>query len=117
MRQLLLMTLICSPICLEVYGFESQPETCKLDFSLPIIATNNEIELDNFCPTTAAEVVENLSENNEREWIWNQHWKNRIDDIVLGIVVLKNLSKKGANRASNLKTNRKALREAKDSNP
>ena len=83
----------------------------------PSLATNDEVELDNLYPTTAAEVVENLSEDNEKEWILNHHWKNRIDDIVLGIVVLKNLSKKVANRASNLKTNRKALREGKDSNP
>ena len=29
-------------------------------------ATNDEIELDDLCPTTAAEVVENLSEDNEK---------------------------------------------------
>ena len=32
----------------------------------PSLATNDEIEHDNLCPTTAAEVVENLSEDNEK---------------------------------------------------
>ena len=31
-----------------------------------LLATNDEIGLDDLCPTTAAEVVENLSENNEK---------------------------------------------------
>ena len=39
-------------------------EICKLIFSS--LATNDEIELDNFCPMTNAEVVENLSEDNEK---------------------------------------------------
>ena len=30
------------------------------------LATNGEIELDDLCPTTAAEVVENLSEDNKK---------------------------------------------------
>ena len=37
---------------------------CKL--SSPSLVTNDEIELDDLCPTTAAEVVENLSEANEK---------------------------------------------------
>ena len=44
---------------------------------------NDEIELEDFCLTIAAEAVENLSEDNEKEWILNHPWKNRINDIVL----------------------------------
>ena len=48
----------------------------------PSLATN-----DNLCPVTAAEVVENLLEDNEKGWISKPHRKNRIDDTVLGIIV------------------------------
>ena len=36
----------------------------QVESSFP--STNEEIELDDLCPTTAAEVVENLSEDNEK---------------------------------------------------
>ena len=42
----------------------SDEKICKLNS--PSIATNDEIELDNLCPTTVAEIVENLSEDNEK---------------------------------------------------
>ena len=32
----------------------------------PSLAMKEEIQLDNLCPTTAAEIVENLSEDNEK---------------------------------------------------
>ena len=32
----------------------------------PSFATNDELELDDLCPVTAAEVVENLSVDNEK---------------------------------------------------
>ena len=32
----------------------------------PSLATNDKIELHDFCPTAAAEVVESLSEDNEK---------------------------------------------------
>ena len=38
---------------------------CKLNS--PSLGTNDEIELDDLCLMTAAEVVENLSEDNEKE--------------------------------------------------
>ena len=61
------MMLVCSPIILGVYEFESELnlwwKICELDS--PSLAKNDEIELDNLCPMTAAEVVENLSEDNE----------------------------------------------------
>ena len=37
---------------------------CKLNY--PSLATNDEIELEDLCRTTAAEVVEKLSEDNEK---------------------------------------------------
>ena len=37
---------------------------CKLNS--PSLATNDKIELDDLCLTTAAELVENLSEDNEK---------------------------------------------------
>ena len=51
-----------------VYEFESQTDLwwkiCKLNS--PSLATNEEIEPDNLCPPTAADVVENLSEDDEK---------------------------------------------------
>ena len=44
----------------------------------PSLATNDKIERDDLCPTTAAEVVENLSEDNEKGVDLKHHWKNRI---------------------------------------
>ena len=52
-----------------------------------ILATNDEIEFDELCPTTAAEVVQNLSEDNEKGVDLEHHWKNRINDIVQCIIV------------------------------
>ena len=46
---------------LGVYEFEKK---CKLNS--PSLAANDEIELDNLSPMTAAEIVENLSEDNEK---------------------------------------------------
>ena len=49
-----------------VYKFEYRPgvwwKHLLVEFSFP----NDKIELDNLGPTTAAEVVENLSEDNEK---------------------------------------------------
>ena len=53
----------------------------------PSLATNDKIELDNLCPTTAAEVAENLSGDNKKGVDLNHRWKNRINDIVLCIIV------------------------------
>ena len=81
MRQLLLMMLVCSPMCQECMSLNpdgtSDEYICKLNS--PSLAMYEKIELDDLSPTTAAEVVENLSEDNE--------WKNIINDIVLCIIV------------------------------
>ena len=62
------MTLVCFPTCLGVYEFESQPDIWKIcKLNSPSLATNDEMVLDNLCPmAAAAQVVENLSEDNEK---------------------------------------------------
>ena len=51
MRQLLPMTLICHPTCLGKYGFGLLMIFAKMDF--PALATYEDIEPDNLCPTKA----------------------------------------------------------------
>ena len=58
------MMLLSAPPCAGVYEFESDEKICKLNS--PFFATYDKIELDDFCPTTAPEVVENLSGDNEK---------------------------------------------------
>ena len=62
------MTHVCSPICEGCMSSNpdrtSDENICKLNYLS--LVTNDEIELDDVCPTTAAEVVENLSEDNEK---------------------------------------------------
>ena len=38
----------------------------NLQVEFSSLVKNDEIELDNLCPTTAAEVVENISDDNEK---------------------------------------------------
>ena len=47
---------------------------------------NDELEVDNLCPRTAAGVVENISEDKEKEWTSNHHWMHRTNDILCIIV-------------------------------
>ena len=59
-----------------VYEFKSRPDVWWKFASWILLANNDEIELDNLCPTTAAEVVENLSEDNEKGVDFESHLKN-----------------------------------------
>ena len=62
------MKLVYSPMCWGCMSSNpdrtSDENICKLNS--PSLVTNDEIELDDPCPKTAAEVVENLSEDNEK---------------------------------------------------
>ena len=50
--------------CMDSNPDRTSDEICRVNFSP--LATNDEIELDDLCSTAAAEVVENLSEDNEK---------------------------------------------------
>ena len=68
MRQLLLMTLVCSPMCRGCMS--SNPDRTSDEnngkLNAPSLAMNDKIVLEDLCVTIAAEVVENLSEGNEK---------------------------------------------------
>ena len=62
------MMLGCLSLCRGCMNLNSDQifdeKNCK--FNSPSLATNDKIELYNLRPTTAAKVVENISEDNEK---------------------------------------------------
>ena len=70
------MALVCSPMCRGYMSLNpnrtSDEKICKLNS--PSLAMNDKIVLEDLCITTAAEVVENLSEDNEKGVISNDIW-------------------------------------------
>ena len=77
MRQLLPITFVCHPTCLG--SMVSNPDQTS-DIIFPL-ATDEEIEPDDLCPMKTPKVIEETGVDLEH------HWKNRINDIVLCIIV------------------------------